>query len=156
MIKRSLLVLVLTLLTGSVLSADVRICTLSNGAAVLADNSGQRPVSAYFQSCIGDLSVQVMDLPPGTYLVDAPIVVNRSQLTIRTAGLAADIRGCQGLPAGSCATFLASSYNLHCINNPLKCDGLPASKEGMLQARDTHSVVFDHLILDGNRANRHG
>jgi hypothetical protein len=160
MIKRSLLVLVLTLLTGSALFADVRICTLSNGAPVLADNTGQQPVSAYFQSCIADLGGLLMDLPPGTYLVDAPIVVDRSQLTIRTAGLTADTRNCQQLPAGSCATFLASSSNLHCINNPYFCNGRPSNTEGMLQAKTlpshplTHSVVFDHLILDGNRDNR--
>jgi hypothetical protein len=159
MFKRSLSVLVFALVIGSAAGADVRICTLSNGAVVTADNSGQRPVSAFFQACIGDLSVKVIDLQPGTYLVDAPIVVDRSQLTIRTAGLAGDIRNCQQLPAGSCAKFLASPSNGHCINNPYFCNGRPSNKEGMLQARSPvgtiiHSVVFDHLILDGNRDNR--
>ena len=161
MIKNSLSALVLTLIAvcAPAVSADVRICTLSNGTVVTADNTGQRPVSAYFQTCIADLSVQVMDLQPGTYLVDAPIVVDRSQLTIRTAGLAADTRNCQTLPGGSCATFLASPSNGHCINNPYFCNGRPSNKEGMLQARNPvgtilRNVIFDHLILDGNRENR--
>jgi hypothetical protein len=151
--KRGMLFIaaVVSFVFSGAMQADVRICT-SGGYDVWADNTGVYPASYALQTCVNDPAVAVINLQPGTYLIDAPVVVTRP-LTIRTAGLAFDTRNCQQMP-GSCATLLASSSNYHCINNPGYCYGTPSTFEGMLQAKNTNRVIFDHLVLDGNRANR--
>lgn len=149
--------LVLTFLFAFTAAADVRICTLETGEQIWVDNTGQVPVSTQFQRCVQDRGVQDMALPPGTYLVDAPIVVrNRAAdpLIIHTAGLVGDTRNCQQLGMAACAKFLASSSDAHCINNPAHCVGKPSDKEGMLQAKSVTGVKFDHLVFDGNLGNR--
>lgn len=132
----------------------VRICR-SGGVDVMADNTGVAPASALFQKCVDDLTVTVMNLEPGTYLVDRPIVVKRSNLTIRTAGLAGNIQNCQQLRVGSCATFLASPSASAPINS-----GAAGTDGGLLQVDNRPNklklVIFDHLIIDGNKSNRTG
>jgi hypothetical protein len=134
----------------------VRVCR-SAGADVLADNTGVTPVSQAFQKCVSDPSVTLIDLPPGNYLVDTPIRINnRSDLTIRTYGLSANTKNCQQLPAGACARFVASADAAACINDPMhKCGGVDV-QGGMVQANNVKRVKFEHLIFDGNRANRQG
>lgn len=126
----------------------VVICN-SGGANVLADNSGATPASSAIQKCVNDPGIAAINLPPGTYLIDAPIKIAHSGVTIRTAGLAANTQNCQQLGNAACATFLASSAHDACINNNKGChDG------GMIQADSVTNVIIDHLILDGNRAGR--
>jgi hypothetical protein len=135
-------------------SAAVKICR-SGGVDVYADNTGGSPVSAAFQKCIDDTTVTRIDAQPGTYLVDAPIVAWRA-FRIGTAGLAGDTRNCQQLPGGWCATFLASPSPTACINNNAYCIAGNTDRGGLLQGLGARGVVFDHLIIDGNRANRIG
>jgi hypothetical protein len=148
-----LLFVVMVFCSGALpLLAAVKICR-AGGVDIYADNTGGSPVSAAFQTCIDDTSVTALNLEPGTYLVDAPIVVWRA-FTIRTNGLAGDNRNCQQLPNGWCATLLASPSPTACINNPAYCIPGNTSSGGLLQALGTRRAIFDHLIIDGNRANR--
>lgn len=158
MIKNSLAVLVLTLITVCAFdasAASVRLCRLGTGAYVYADNAGSAPASEAFQTCIDDRTVTGLNLEPGNYLVDAPIVVSRT-FRIGTAGLASDTRGCQQLPGSWCARLLASDSKTACINDSTKCMAGRVSSGGLLQALGATNVVFDHLIIDGNRAARWG
>ncbi|HYC89822.1 MAG TPA: hypothetical protein VEO54_11465 [Thermoanaerobaculia bacterium] len=135
-------------------SAAVKICR-SGGVDIYVDNTGVSPVSNAFQTCIDDTTVTGINLQPGTYLVDAPIVAWRA-FRIGTAGLASDTRNCQQLPAGWCARFLASPSPTACINNAGYCIPGRVSSGGLLQGLGARDVIFDHLIIDGNRANRGG
>jgi hypothetical protein len=151
--RKSLLSAVVVTVVCAVLFADqalaaVRICH-SATTDVLADNTGAAPTAALFQKCIDDITITVMDLPPGIYRVETPIIVRRSDLTIRTAGLAGNTQGCQQLRSGSCATFQASAVASDPINNG-------TTENGILQAVRVKRVIFDHLIIDGNRNNRGG
>ena len=56
----------------------MKICRTSGGVDVYVDNTGGAPVSAAFQQCIDDTTVTGINLQPGTYLVDAPIVAWRA------------------------------------------------------------------------------
>ena len=133
-------------------AAAVKICR-SGGVDVYADNTGVAPVSAAFQKCIDDTTVTRIDVEPGTYIVDAPIVVWRA-FRIGTAGLASDTRNCQQLPGSWCAKFVASSASNACINNNAYCIPGNTDRGGLLQALGARGVIFDHLVIDGNRANR--
>jgi hypothetical protein len=158
MLKRSLSVLVLTLIAVFALDASaatVRLCRHSTGAYEYADNANGAPASEQFQRCIDDTTVTGLNLEPGTYQVDAPIVVWR-KFSIGTAGLAGDTRGCQQLPGSWCARLLASDSKTACINDSTKCMAGRVSSGGLLQALGAPNVVFDHLIIDGNRAARYG
>jgi hypothetical protein len=156
MIKRSLIALVFTFIAVSAFDADaasVRLCRLRTGVDVYADNAGGAPASEAFQRCIDDTTVTALNLEPGTYLANAPIVVWR-RFRIGTAGLAGDTRNCQQLPAGWCARLLASSDPAACINDSAACAYGRVSSGGVLQSLEATGVVFDHLIIDGNRAAR--
>ena len=158
MIKRSLPVLLFTLIALSAFDASaawVKLCRLRTGVDVYADNAGSVPASQAFQDCIDDTTVTGLSLQPGTYLVDAPIVVWRTGFRIGTAGLAGDIRNCQQLPSSWCARLLASPSESACINNEGNC-GDKVKTGGLLQSLEATGVVFDHLIIDGNRAARQG
>ncbi len=136
--------------------AAVKICRTA-GADVFVDNTGAAAVSAGFQKCIDDNAVTVISLPPGTYLVDTPIIIRRSGLTIATAGLGGNIKNCQQLGNASCAALVASTAPMACINNPGECHTVQtADGGGLLQAKNVKRVIFDHLIIDGNRAQRGG
>lgn len=165
MLKRSLSVLVLTLIAVFALdagAATVQLCRRGNGSYVYVDNAGSTPVSDAFQTCIDDMAVTGLNLQPGIYLVDAPIVVSKKNFRIGTAGLAGNTRNCQQLPAGWCAELLAWNNAAACINDASQCHSLPGStiprtsSGGLLQALGTIGVVFDHLIIDGNKNGRHG
>jgi len=136
-------------------AASVRLCRLGSGIYVYADNAGGTPASDAFQSCIDDTTVTGLNLEPGIYRVDAPIVVWR-KFRIGTAGLASDIRNCQQMPAGWCARLLASDSATACINDSTRCAAGKVSSGGLLQSLEAPGVVFDHLIIDGNRAGRWG
>jgi hypothetical protein len=159
MIKRSLPVLLFTFIAFFAFDASaawVKLCRLRTGVDIYADNAGGAPASKAFQDCIDDETVPALDLQPGTYLVDAPIVVWRTGFRIATAGLAGDIRNCQQLPGSWCARLLASANPAACINDSRECDPLKVSTGGLLQSLKALGVVFDHLIIDGNRAARQG
>lgn len=158
MLKRSLSVLVFTFIAVFALDASaatVRLCRHGNGTYEYADNANAAPASEQFQRCIDDTAVAGLNLEPGTYQVDAPIVVWR-KFTIGTAGLAGDTRGCQQLPGSWCARLLASASQTACVNDSSKCIPGRVSSGGLLQAIGAPNVVFDHLIIDGNRAARYG
>src|ERR1044072_7149108 len=163
MLKRSLTVFVLTIFAVFALDASaatVRLCRHGNGTYEYADNAFGAAASDAFQRCIDDTAVPRLDLEPGIYRVDAPIVVWRP-FFMGTAGLASDTRGCQQLPGSWCATLRASDAGAACINDARGCHPLPGattrvSKGGLLQALGTTNVVFDHLTIDGNRAARTG
>jgi hypothetical protein len=138
-------------------AAAVRICHSAHGD-VTADNTGATPVAGAFNACVADVSVTSIDLPPGTYLIEHPVIVRpmtgRTSFTIRTAGLAGNTKGCEQLGAASCATLLASADPTACINKATACGGVPPDGGGFLQAIGATRVIFDHLILDGNARNR--
>lgn len=145
--KKSMLLLAVAVCLVAVnAAASVKICR-ANGVDIYADETGSTPVSTAFTLCIADPAVTVINLPPGTYLVDEPIVITRPNFTIRTAGLAGNTQNCQQLPAGSCAILLASWQWNHCIN-----DG--TCFNGFVQAYNTYDVTLDHLIFDGSKTNR--
>ena len=135
-------------------AAAVKICR-SGGVDVMVDNTGVAPVSWAFQKCIDDTTVTRIDVEPGTYIVDAPIVVWRT-FRIGTVGLAGDNRNCQQLPGSWCAKFVASSSPTACINSKAYCAFGKVDRGGLLQGLGARGVVFDHLVIDGNRAYRMG
>lgn len=120
---------------------------LAEGSAVeicagrTADPTGQTDASSAINACIAAAPAGgLVALPPGTYRLDAPVVIARSDVTLTTRGLAgtpwcgeADPR-CAKLRAS--AGFDADA--LLRIGSPTRAD----------------RVVVDHVILDGNGAAR--
>lgn len=104
---------------------------------VEADASGRTPATAALQRCV-DQADRVLELPPGTYLMDGQLRVARP-LTLRTAGVAAGQGSCLGTAA--CATLKAAP-DLWVENGFVSIAG--------------SGVVLEHLVLDGNRAARLG
>lgn len=145
-------------------NAAVRICH-TQGADVFVDNTGVTPASMGFRKCVADPTVMLIELPPGIYLVDIPIKITHSNLTIRTAQLAGNIRNCQQLGDAGCAVFLASPDPKACINTAATCPRIPGTtkiedpENGLLQvdgtpAQGVTNVILDHITIDGNRVNR--
>jgi len=164
MTKARLLVPALALLSlAANANAAVKICR-AQGVDIFVDNGGTTPVSDGFNKCVRDLTVTEINLPPGLYRVDKPIIVKdrndpAQRLTIRTAGLAGNIRNCQQLGDAACAVFFATEAADACLNNPTFAicrDSLVQDGGGLLQARSSKRIIFDHLVIDGNHAARTG
>jgi hypothetical protein len=108
--------------------------------ADLVDPSGNTPAHEAFQSCLNAQPAgAVLEIPVGNYRIDRQLKVTGPK-TLRTQGTSAATQGCLG--TAPCATLFAG----------------PQLREGggMLAANATPGVVFEHVVLDGNRMARIG
>lgn len=92
-----------------------------------------------FRQCIANTpSGGVLSVPINTYEIGSQIVINKP-ITLRTTGTQGSTQGCESI---SCAVLKASpSY---------------FAIGGLIDVQNTHDVVLDHLVIDGNRGARLG
>jgi hypothetical protein len=109
--------------------------TLCDGSS--ADPSGKNPADAAIQKCIDQTPAGgTFEIPAGLFLITNQITIT-NPITIQTANL----NGAAPCWKGSnCATFLGSP--------------LLYNSGGIIRISDTNNVILDHIIVDGNRANR--
>ena len=111
-------------------------------AGVQADIGGVSSASAQVQQCIDATpSGGTLELPAGIYRVTSELKLDQP-ITLRTAGTAGVAEGCLEPWGPRCVVFRADA-NL-------------SVPRGFLRPGNTSAVVMDHLVLDGNRAQRLG
>jgi len=129
----------------------VQIC---NG--IFADNTGGVNASPAIEHCLQATPAgSLLALPPGTYLLNEPIKIARSDIGLTTAGLEKSTQPCAPAPNGvACARFLAAP-DFNDSPAPGRSDTF-----GMIQALVLGGVVnrvtLDHIVVDGNREARRG
>jgi hypothetical protein len=130
---------------------QVQIC---NG--IFADNTGGVNASPAIEHCLQATPAgRKLALPVGTYLLNEPIKIARSDIGLTTAGLEQSTRTCAPAPDGvACARFLAAP-DFNDSPAPGRTDTF-----GMIQALELGGVVnrvtLDHIVVDGNRDARRG
>lgn len=113
---------------------------LPNPNADLADPTGANPANEALQSCLNAQPVDaVFEIPAGHYRLDKQLKV-KGPKTLRTQGTAQVTESCLGTTP--CATLFAGPELYE--------------QGGLLAANATSGVVFDHIVLDGNRVARIG
>src|SRR5215813_3331417 len=137
-LKRRVLVVAIALLTAAVgLQAAPQ---GEAGPTVACDMAGDEDVAPAdaIQACIDHASAfSAVEIPVGKYVLNHQIVVS-APITLRTA-MAADADLCVAVPEG-CAVLVAAPDL--------------ADQWGLLVVRSTSKVTLEHLVLDGNRAQR--
>lgn len=108
---------------------------------VSADRSGSQPAADALIACIRS-GRSTLALPPGVYQIDKQVLVTRP-LRLTTRGLDGSTQSCEQ-PGVSCAVLRAGPSVL--------------GKGGFIRVERPNgvndNVVFDHIVLDGNRGAR--
>ncbi|HEX7184020.1 MAG TPA: NBR1-Ig-like domain-containing protein [Thermoanaerobaculia bacterium] len=116
----------------------VQTVTLCPGVQVVLD--GVTNAAPALQTCINNTPLGgTLQIPAGTYGMGGQVLINKP-MTLRTSGTAGSTQSCEAI---SCAVLRAlPSFN--------------ANVGGFLAVENTSDVTIDHIVLDGNRANRLG
>jgi len=110
--------------------------------ACTVDATGKTDVSAELQSCINEAPVgAVVTLAAGTYRVDTAVRIERTDLTLTTAGLLGVETTC----------FVGTSPCARFVPGPA-LGGQPLFAIGSVTP--AHRVTLDHLIFDGRGTSR--
>jgi hypothetical protein len=135
-----------TLTVQTQASAAVTVC-----AGHVADPSGVTDATAALQACIDATpSGGTLALPPGIFRVQNVVSMNQP-LTLTTAGASGAVASCLTYDAPPCAvlradpTVLPSAANTRGFVRLGPNGGAPVSK-----------ITLDHVVIDGNRAERFG
>lgn len=136
----------------------VQICKSSTGQPVMADISGATPASRAIQTCLDSLPTGgVLALPAGKYRVDSQIGLKKS-VTLRTQGLENSTTRC-AIDGNECARLIADPQLLVYAGMLNTVDA--SGKSGSIDSKTNppnrvDGITIDHIVLDGNRANRSG
>ena len=116
----------------------VQTVTLCPGVQVVLD--GVTNAGPALQTCVNNTPPGgTLQIPAGTYGMGSQVIINKP-MTLRTSGTAGSTQSCEAI---NCAVLRAlPSFNVN--------------GGGFLAVEGTSDVTIDHIVLDGNRANRLG
>ncbi|WP_242593667.1 hypothetical protein [Corallococcus exiguus] len=113
----------------------------------VADNTGASDAAAAINACIISTPTNgTLSLPVGTYRLDVPVVVARSNITIKTTGTTGSSGICEVNTA--CAVLKASDSFFNAKTFP------SVSEHNGMFVINGNDVTIDHLVFDGNRSGR--
>jgi hypothetical protein len=127
---------------GHIMSVEARPKMVEICPGILADVGGGAPATLQVQRCVDVTPAGgTLELPAGTYRIDGQLNFTKP-LTLRTSGTAGVATSCLDVGPPRCVVLRAD-------------DNLDVPR-GFVRPANTTDVVFDHIVLDGNRAKRLG
>ncbi len=124
-------------------ASPIAMCT-----GVTADPSGATDASGAIQTCITNTaSGGTLALPPGIFRLSSVVTIDKP-MTLTTAGASGTAASCLDYQASPCAVLRADATVL-----PSATGTRGFVRLGSI-ATATTGIVFDHVIVDGNRATR--